>query len=154
MQTRNKTKSEKKKRPIWAVIISVIALTIGIIWAMYDGFKGAELAGGTQTQDKQEVQDEIIAILDSTRVNPSFTPTIGDMVVEVFYSFDIIFEKEQSESSVYYVTISGEYAPSPNSPYITLSGSITYKVDLETRKCLVKSDPANITATFISYIVS
>ena len=106
------------------------------------------------TSKNAKTQQEIFSVLNSTRVNPNFSQTIGAMVPRVFHKYDITWEPYQDLESAYYVKISGSYCPNPDIPNLSMNGSITYLVNTSSRSCMIISDPNNISATFLVFIVN
>lgn len=110
-------------------------------------------AGGEATKD-EAIAEQVVSVLNNTRVHSSYAPTIGAMVVAVFYEYDLKWEAYQNSETQYKVTISGSYCPNPEVPNMALDGYITYVVDINSGSCRVLNDPNNISATFLLFIIS
>lgn len=102
----------------------------------------------------EAIESKIYEVLNTTKVNPNFAPTIGAMIQKVFYSYDITYEPYQDSLVRYSVTVSGDYCPNPDIQNLSMNGSITYLVDIDNGDCAVFSDPKNIAATFLVFIVN
>lgn len=64
------------------------------------------------------------------------------------------WNREATSDNIYYVDISGTYLPNPEVPQYTLTGEITYAVDIENKTCKISSDPYDIESTLLVYVVN
>ncbi len=175
------SQNEQKKNPNWLRILCFIAFAwVGFVLVLavletagstsnvgeenVNTNLPAEQQTETQTQTttqtetqptalpEAEVERRIYEILDSTNVVESFAPTIGQMVVTVFSNFEITYELQADTTDTYRVSISGDYYPNPEIPYLIMSGTMVYRINIESGTCVLVSDPNNIEATFAAYI--
>lgn len=157
---------DSKKKRFWkrigymtlvAVVVTVILTileAVGCIDGNWGVPIGPEDGGYSQSSDVSEEipEEEILNILDSTKVDPMFSPTVGQMIVKVFHTFDITYEKIPGTETEYHVTISGEFCPNPDIPYMTMEGAIKYRVTVSTGRCVLISDINNVEAAFLAHI--
>lgn len=148
-----KTKKEKRAKILQRLgYVFIVWLVISLLLTMLlpeDGWSG----GNNAAQSGAQTQQQIINILNKTKFDPSFAPTIGQLVTAAFFDYTIDISPYNSESKTrYLVKISGEYCPNPEIPYLSQQGSITYLVDTEKGTCTLQSDPNNLSATFYVYI--
>ncbi len=181
-QTAQRNQSESRRKRFWkrigyimivAVVVTIILTileTVGCIdgnWGITNETESDSDYIKTQETAPEQVQDvvteqpqeteeipvnEILNILDTTKVNPTFSPTIGQMVVEVFHSFEINYEKIPGTESQYHVTISGEFYPNPDIPYLIMEGEIMYRVTVSTGRCVLIADPNDVEAAFLTHM--
>lgn len=154
-----KKKSNRGKRLGYAAlallpVVFVLALLGAMIGGSVQDGSGAAADPTQEQSDEAEIENRIYEILDSTQVIDSFTPTFGQMTVIVFSRFDITYELQPNTTGIYHVTVSGDYCPNPEIPYLTMSGRMVYKIDIESGSCVLISDPGNIKGTFTAYIFS
>lgn len=101
----------------------------------------------------EEIKDKILDVLNSTKVDSNFSPTIGNMVIAVIKDYQITYVPVGNSKTLYRVTIKGEYSPNPDLPYLSYSSYIIYTIDIEKSTCELYSDPDNLEGIFLVYIV-
>ena len=111
-------------------------------------------ASAAQALKDAAIEQEIISIIDSTKVHPMWAPTIGNVIVEVFYNYEIVWKPYNDSEKYYEVSIGGDYCPNPDIKNLSYNGTITYLVDIETKECLLFDDPSNISAAFMLFIIN
>ncbi len=157
---------DSKKKRSWKRIgyMTLVAVVVTIILTILEAAGcidgnwgvpiGSEDGGYSQSSDGSEEipVDEILNILDSTKVDTMFSPTVGQMIVKVFHTFDITYEKIPGTETEYHVTISGEFCPNPDIPYLTMEGEVMYRVNIASGRCVLVSDINNVEAAFLAHI--
>lgn len=118
----------------------------------------AAIEAGMQAESKRqrnlEIQRQILDILNSTRVDPMWVPTIGQMVKRVFFYYNIEYFPHEDYDTIFEVVITGSYCPVPDLRNLSMDGSITYLIGTETKTCMLFKDPNQLTATFMLFIVN
>lgn len=134
--------------------ILVVILTIFAVCCFFSACSEKTNSEVNDDNNNVQVESAIIDILNNTKVNSSFAPTIGNMVVKVFNTYTITWVPIDNSESQFKVSISGEYNPNPDIPNLSQNGTITYSVDINTKECYLTSDPNNLESTFLIYIVN
>jgi len=100
-----------------------------------------------------KIESTIIDIMNDTKFNPSYSPTVGEMIATVFTDYEIAIKQVENTEATYIVTVTGDYVPNPDVAFYVQSGLISYTVNIEKNTCQLRSDPNNIQgATFLLYV--
>lgn len=114
----------------------------------------AAMQAESERQKKKEIEQQILDILNTTKVDSMWAPTIGQMVKRVFFYYNIEYFPHEDYDTIFEVVITGSYCPVPDMRNLSMDGSITYLIGTETKKCMLFKDPNQLTATFMLFIVN
>lgn len=96
-----------------------------------------------------DVKMQARAIIDRTQITGGYQGTYGELISKAFYNYEIT--AKNTSGSEYLITFTGEYCPVPNAQPLSYSGSITFRVDLESGSCMVDSDPNGIESYLVAW---
>lgn len=136
------------------IIAFILALLMVMSFTACESESGDTGESLSEETEELSVEEQIIRILNITKVNSSFQQTIGQMIPTVFYNYEIEYYPYMIDQNQYIVIISGDYNPSPEIANLSANGSVRFILDLDSDYCEVNYDPDFIMGTFLAYIVN